>query len=109
VFVRRELTMDSQPDEQNDQLRFFVAHEIGHALGLRHNFRQGSTTTTVMDYFKQPQEIAIGRNIRAGTPALGYDRDVLRHVYLGAPLNVGTLPPFCTDAQPGCVPSAAQR
>jgi hypothetical protein len=101
--------MDGQLDEQNDQLRLFVAHEVGHALGLRHNFAQSKTITTVMDYFRRPQEIAIGRDIRAETTAFRYDRDVIRHVYLGAPLDVGSLPPFCTDGQPGCVPSAASN
>jgi hypothetical protein len=25
-------------------------------------------------------------------------------VYLGAPLDLDTLPPFCTDSQRGCIP-----
>jgi hypothetical protein len=39
-----------------------------------------------------------------GAPALPYDRAVMQHVYLGAPLDVDTLPPFCTDRQQGCAP-----
>lgn len=107
VYVRREITMDGRVDEQNDQLRFVVAHEIGHALGLRHNFAQGAPT--VMDYFQRPQEIRLGLGIGAGAPALAYDRDVMRHVYLGAPLDLDALPPFCTDEQPGCTPTATRE
>jgi hypothetical protein len=104
IFVLPESMMDGSPQQQNDHLRYIVAHEVGHALGLRHNFASVQPTT-VMGYFKRPQILQIGRNIRLGAPALPFDAAVMRHVYLGAPLDVDALPPFCTDSQQGCMPS----
>ncbi len=58
-----------------------------------------------MNYFSFEQTVAIGRDvIRSDAAALDYDRDIVRHVYLGAPLDVASLPAFCTDSQPGCGP-----
>ena len=103
IFVLRETMMDGSPEQQNDHLRYIVAHEVGHALGLRHNFAPGPVTT-VMSYFELTQILRIGRDIRAGKPALPYDRQVIRYVYLGEPLDLDALPPFCTDGQRGCSP-----
>jgi Met-zincin len=103
IFVMREMMMDGDLGRQNDHLRYIVAHEIGHALGLRHNFADGQAAT-VMDYFMRARVLDIGRDIGKGKPALAYDRDVIRHVYLGEPLDVDALPPFCTDGQRGCSP-----
>jgi hypothetical protein len=103
IFVLPETMTDGDLEQQNDHLRYIVAHEVGHALGLRHNFAPGDAST-VMGYFELPRILKIGRQIRAGAPAKSYDAAVVRHVYLGAPLDVNTLPPFCTDDQQGCLP-----
>jgi hypothetical protein len=57
-----------------------------------------------MGYFKLPRILQIGRQIRIGAPAQPYDAAVVQHVYLGAPLDLNTLPRFCTDDQQGCLP-----
>jgi hypothetical protein len=103
VFVLPETMMNGSLEQQNDHLRYIVAHEVGHALGLRHNFAP-TEVATVMDYFGLPRILQIGRQIRTGAAALSYDAAVVRHVYLGALLDLDTLPPFCTDSQPRCLP-----
>jgi hypothetical protein len=103
VFVLPDTMMDGDLEEQNDHLRYIVAHEIGHALGLRHNFARGKAST-VMGYFMLPQILKIGRDIRKGAPALPFDAAVMQHVYLGVPLDASMLPAFCTDYQRDCSP-----
>ena len=104
IFILSRSVKHSDLDEQNNHLRYLVAHEVGHALGLRHNFAKGPVST-VMNYFDLEQEVRIGHEvIRSGDDALEYDRKVVRHVYLGEPLDIDTLPAFCTDGQRDCKP-----
>jgi len=104
IFILSRSLNHGDLDEQNNHLRYLVAHEVGHALGLRHNFAKGPVST-VMNYFDFEQEVSIGHEvIRSGHDALEYDRKVVRHVYLGEPLDIDTLPAFCTDGQSACAP-----
>ena len=104
IFILSRSVKRGDLDEQNNRLRYLVAHEVGHALGLRHNFAKG-LMSTVMNYFDFEQEVRIGHEvIRSGEDALEYDRKVVRHVYLGEPLDIDTLPAFCTDGQSACAP-----
>lgn len=102
IFIPSSVVDEGSLADQNDHLRYIVAHEVGHALGLRHNFAKGPVST-VMNYFSFEQSVRIGRDvILLGDEALEYDRQVIRYVYLGEALDVDTLPPFCTDYQPAC-------
>jgi hypothetical protein len=108
VFVLPETMLNGNLTDERDHLSYIVAHEIGHALGLRHNFAAGPEAT-VMNYFDLPDIMRIGRAIRAGETALEYDRQAMRHVYLGEPLDLAALPQFCTDDQRDCSPLRGPR
>src|SRR6516162_2967860 len=104
IFILPLSVKHGDLDEQNNRLRYLVAHEVGHALGLRHNFAKGPVST-VMNYFDFEQEVRIGHDmIRAGGKTLDYDREVMRHVYFGEPLDLDRLPTFCTDGEARCDP-----
>jgi hypothetical protein len=104
IFIPSRTLNATDSHEQNDHLRYVVAHEVGHALGLRHNFAKGPVST-VMNYFRFERALQIGREVvPSGNEALEYDRKVIRHVYLGEALNTDALPTFCTDSQRRCRP-----
>lgn len=104
IFILANDAGEESFETQSNHLRYVVAHEVGHALGLRHNFAKGPVSS-VMNYFDFDETVRLGRDLIAmQSNALEYDRQVVRHVYLGEPLNLATLPPFCTDSQRGCHP-----
>jgi hypothetical protein len=101
--ARRMLALDqSGASDSKAQIEkwisLIVAHEIGHTLGLRHNFK-GSLmppSSSVMDYIDQTTSVA------AAMPG-AYDVAAIRHLYGLAPTLPSQL--FCTDDDVGTDPS----
>jgi hypothetical protein len=115
-----------------DWVRSAVSHEVGHTLGLRHNFAGslGSNIepsevdgliqsyfqtfdwpadkvpgSSVMEYPSFEDDLAIGAHIRLGHPALALDVASIKYLYDGGPAPEGTL--FCTDSEQGIAPDCA--
>jgi hypothetical protein len=107
-----------------DYVRLVVAHEVGHTLGMRHNFAgslaantstkdkmqkfldylQGkdlpetlSTTSSVMDYLQLEDAVIAGYRVAHAPKALDYDEKALRTLYFGASFAPKEIPLFCTD------------
>ena len=107
-----------------DYLRSNVAHEIGHTLSLRHNFAASTQTdlnssnyeeiiqnyiktgqlpenftiaSSVMDYFPPIVDGLLGAHIRHNRPPLSYDRDAIRHLYMGEGNPLFFSSPYCSD------------
>ena len=90
------------PAEQASRfIQHVILHEVGHMLGLRHNFKGSLVppSSSVMDYLDDLTDA-----IQAPTPQ-AYDRDAIRFLY-----GLSTEPPaqpFCTDDAVSVDPNCA--
>jgi hypothetical protein len=126
ALLRADVPDSKLQKASQDTIRAVVAHEVGHTLGLRHNFAgslastmsrddvekafagylQGKPTSklpssTVMDYLENREMILLGDLIGRGQLALDYDKKAMGALYQGKDTPVGEMPLFCTDSSAG--------
>lgn len=109
-----------------DYIRSSIAHEVGHTLGLRHNFaaslastytnaekqkafqdylnmgvipKSGTFASSVMDYLPLSEDILLAAQVFNNKSALPYDRMAIQWAYEDEEINENDSPYFCSDAQ----------
>jgi hypothetical protein len=128
IASREELSSDLDPSEPGtrralllDRIRSVVAHEMGHTLGLRHNFAASyasklapadqdaaglalltdpnapgaAAASSVMDYTVFRDDLLIGRHIKENV--LAYDRMAIGWAYKKEKNLDAGVSPYCTD------------
>jgi hypothetical protein len=128
-FSEREMDIDMSEEAlekaTEDYVYEVVAHELGHVLGLRHNFA-GSlaatydfkdrkeilrsyyknkkapegvvTSNSVMEYSRFEESAINGDMFRNGSKALSYDEMAINVLYKGEKVPKENRPLFCTDS-----------
>jgi hypothetical protein len=118
-----------------DYVREVTAHEVGHTLGLRHNFAGSLTanytlaereqhinnyfqkgevsnaiipSSSVMEYQLFEDSILTGDKIAKKAGILPYDQKAIRALYLGEFFADEEIPLFCTDSHVGTYADCAR-
>jgi hypothetical protein len=128
TMLKQDLSEDAILRFAQDYVISVVAHEVGHTLGLRHNFA-GNTysnlgskkfdelmedymktgkmdekfyvSSSVMDYMVTADEVLQGASIRMGHPAFAYDKAAIDWGYTDKKVTDLNVPDFCSDREKG--------
>lgn len=125
LLKQQDLTDEILLKISQDYVREVVAHEMGHVLGLRHNFAGSHaanypqntkhglfqqyiatgkapngivSSSSVMEYQKFEESVMTGDDIAKGLSALVYDQKAINILYRGKELDKREMPIFCTDS-----------
>ena len=126
ALIRSDLDDEAILEVSKDYVREVIAHEVGHTLGLRHNFagslyqnydpferqqvfqqylREAQAplgavpSSSVMEYQPFEEASISGDLIEKGFAALDYDRKAIQALYEGKSFSLQELPPFCSDGR----------
>lgn len=131
-LAQREMTEEVSPAAMDKAIRDYVyeviAHELGHVLGLRHNFAGNLAANydfkdrknLIMSYYKNmkaPEGIVSSSSVmeyslfeesawngdlfQNGSKALAYDEMAIKNLYFKTALPTTKRPLFCTDSHVG--------
>jgi hypothetical protein len=125
LLDEKNLSNDRVIQYSQDYIRSVVAHEVGHTLGLRHNFAASTAgnikpeefdtiikeyilydkvdtdkinASSVMDYMSGADSAYVGSLIRKSEVALSYDLNAILWGYTEIPSDQLKFGPFCTDS-----------
>lgn len=125
LLLRPDITDERILQISQDFITSVVAHEVGHTLGLRHNFagslgvnvslseqknifiqyvkseelpQSFKASSSVMDYLDPEPFSMIGSGIRLGYEPLEYDTKAIEHLYHKKEFKSQEVPVFCTDS-----------
>ena len=131
ALTMSELLSEDLPEDiffevSKDHLRDAIAHEVGHTLGLRHNFagslagnykldeRDGLfeqyiktmqspdnlvVTSSIMDYLPFQESAIAGNQVKNNDKAFSYDEMAIKILYKDKKVSdFETVPLFCTDS-----------
>ena len=132
ISTLQGVTDETMQELSKDYIRGTIAHEVGHTLGLKHNFAgklsadislesrdklfeklaknepiknftDYNITSTVMDYLDYEDTVLTGRKIKESETALDYDHYIIQWAYGNEPRTANTQHAYCNDYNQGTV------